>query len=158
MDLNIFLKRITAGPFQESGNAQTAPQAPGFGVSLPLGKALPVGLFQGPIHDHLKGASVIDLAHGIFVGHLFRFDEIFASQFDAVNAADTRRFVHQTFHVVNGFGSACSSVSARASGVGHHASEVVVNGLNVVHATLHPRANEHLDGQTCHGGVGAHIG
>ena len=35
---------------------------------------------------------------------------------------------------------------------------MVVNGLNVVHTALHPGANEHLNGQTRHGGVGAHIG
>ena len=35
---------------------------------------------------------------------------------------------------------------------------MVVNGLNVVHAALHPRAYEHLDGQAGHGGVGAYIG
>ena len=89
---------------------------------------------------------------------MFGLDEIFAAQLDAVNAAHTRSLVHQAFHVVDGFGPAGSAVSARAGGVGHHAREMVINGLNVIHAALHPRANEHLNGQAGHGGVSAHIG
>ena len=119
---------------------------------------MPVGLVQSLVHDHLKGAGVVDLAHWILVGHLFGLDEIFASQLHAVNAAHACSFVQQTLHVVNGFRATCTAVSAGTCGMRHHAREMVVNGLNVVDAALHPRANEHLDGQTGHGGVSPHIG
>ena len=158
LNLHVFFECIAARPFQERGNAQTAPEALGFGGGFAFGKTLPVSRFQRFIHDHFKGARVVDLTHGVFVGHLFGFDKVFAAQFDAVNAAHAGSLVHQTFHVVDGFGAAGPAVSACAGGVGHDARKVVVNGLNVIHAALDPRPNEHLNGQAGHGGVGPHIG
>ena len=121
-------------------------------------KAFPVGLFQTLVHDQFKGASVIDLAHWIFVGHLGGLYKVASTQLHAVDAADARSLVYQTFHVVNGFGTTCTAVSASAGGVGEDASEMIVNGLYVIDAALDPGTNQHLNGQTRHGGIGAHVG
>ena len=156
--MNIFFKRVATGPLQERGNAQAAPQTFGFGFGFALGKARPIGFFQGLVHDHFKCACVVDLAHWVFVGHLRSLNEITTAQLHTVNAAYTRGFIDQTFDVVDGLGPACTTVGACAGGVGHDTCEMVVNGLDVVHATLNPRSNQHLNGQARHGGVGANIG
>ena len=110
------------------------------------------------VHDHLERTHVVDLAHRIFVGHLGRLYKILAAQRDPIDAADSGGLVHQAFDVVNGFWSTCATVRASTGGVGHDTGEVVVDGLDVVNAALYPWANEHLNGQTGHGGVSAYVG
>jgi hypothetical protein len=121
-------------------------------------KTVPVGQDQALVHDLLELAGVIGLAHRVLVGHLFRLDEVAAAQRDTVHADLARGLVHQPLHDVDGLGPARAAVAPGGCGVGQHRLEVEVDGLDVVHAGLHPGADQQLDGHTRARGVGAHIG
>ena len=117
-----------------------------------------MGQSQALVHDGFESAGVVHLAHGVGVRHLGGLNKVLAPQGDAVDTALPGGLVHQALHVVNGFRATCAAVSAGASGVGHHPGKVVVDGLNVIDAALHPRPNQQLNGQAGHARVGAHIG
>ena len=110
------------------------------------------------VHDGRKVARVIGLTHGVFVRHLRRRNHVAAAQFNAVDARLPCSLVHQTLHVVDRFWTTCTSVSASRRGVGQHAHKVEIDQLYVVHAALHPWANQELNGHTRHRRVGTHVG
>ena len=157
-DGDVFFQGVAAGPLQKCGQPQTAPFAARLRSCLALGKAIPLRQRQAFVHDVLKRTHVIGLAHGVFVGHQAGRNHVAPAQGHAVHADLARRLVHQALHVEDRFGPARTPVSAHGGGVGQHGGEMKVNGLDVVHAGLHPRANHHLNGHARGRRVGAHIG
>ena len=106
----------------------------------------------------LKAACVIHLSHRVLVGHLLRLDEVAAAQRDAVHADLAGGFIHQSLHDVNRLGPACAAIGTRGSRVGDHRPVAKIDGLNVVHAGLHPGANQRLNRHTHAHRIGAHVG
>ena len=156
--VDVFFQGVATCPFQEGGNAQAAPAAARGRFRRTLFKALPIRLLHALVHHRFKGARVIGLAHGVFVRHLGRLNEVATAQFQTVHAGLTCGLVHQALNVVNGFRPARTPVSAGGCGVGHDRREMEVDQLDVVHAGLHPGADHHLNGHARHAGVGADVG
>ena len=152
-----FFQCIAARPLQKGGQAQAAQLAARLGLCRASLKACPIGQRQALVHHRLELARVIGLAHGVFVGHLVRLDEIAAAQGHAVHADLAGGFVHEPFHDEDGFRPPRTPVGAGGRGVGHHGFVVEINRLDVIHAGLHPGANQDLDSHACTGGISAHV-
>ena len=121
-------------------------------------KASPVGQRQTLVHHVFKLAGVVHLRHRIGVGHLVRLDEIAPPQLDPVHADLACGFVHQSLHDKNGFRAARTPVGAGGCGVGQNRLEMEIHRLDVIHAGLHPGANQYLNGNARARGISAHIG
>ena len=157
-DVDVFFQRVAPRPFQERGDALAAPQTLARGLGRALLKAGPVGLLQSLVHHRLECARVIRLPHRVLVGHLRGLNEVAPPQRDAVDAALACRLIHQTLDVEDRLGAARTTIGAGGGRVGEHRGVVEIDVLDVVDAGLHPRANQHLDGNARHAGIGADIG
>ena len=157
-DRHAFFKDIAAGPLQKSGNTQPTPFALARRLSLPSSKPIPVGKRQALVQHVLKAAAVIHLCHRVLVGHLFGANHVAPTKRNAVDTSLARCLVHQALHDVDGLRPAGTPVRAHRRGVGEHRLKIKINGLDVIHAGLHPGANQQLDGHAGAGGISADIG
>ena len=157
-DLHVFFEHVAARPFQKGSNAQTAPFAVRSGHGRPRVKPGPAGECQRLVHHVFKTAAVVHLAHRVAVGHLFGLHEITAAQRDAVNAGHARGLVDQPLDGVNRFRAAGTTVGTGRCRVGQHRPEIKINGRDVIHTGLYPRANQQLNGHPHTRGVSANVG
>ena len=105
-----------------------------------------------------KAPTVVELVHGVFVGHLLWANQVAAAQCNAVDAGLPSRLVEQALNDVDGLGPTGPAVGPNRCGVGQNRLEKEVDCLDVIHAGLHPGANQHLNGHGRAGGVSPHVG
>ena len=121
-------------------------------------EAGPVGQRQRLGLHRFELAAVVGLPHRVGVGHLLRADHVAPADLGRVQAQAARGRVHQPFDDVDRLGSAGAAVGAQRRGVGQHRLQLEVDGLDVVDAGRHPRADQQLDDHAGGRGIGADVG
>ena len=147
-DGHAFFKHIPTRPFQEGGNAAPAQLACLGRLRGACGETLPIGGDQCLVHDFLKTAAIIALAHGVLVGHLLWPDHVAPTKLRRIKPKLARRRIHQAFDDVNRLRPPGAAIRAGGGGIGQHSGELEINIRDVIDAGGNPRPDQQLNGDT----------
>ena len=158
LDADGFIQGIAAGPFQESGQAAPAQASACTRLGSTRLKARPVRQHQPLVQHAFKLPAVIDLPHGVGVGHLLGPHHVATAQLRAVQAHLAGGGVHQPLHQVDGLGPTGATVGPGGRVVGEHRAQPQADAGHVVNAGADQRPDVQRNGQGRVAGIGPHVG